>query len=147
MAPSIIGEDLVVNGTLSSPGDIQVDGRIEGSVQCASLVVGDKAVIHGDVFAQNIAVRGRIEGNVRGNMVQLSTSCHIEGDIYQRALAVEPGAHFDGNCRHTQNPLDGDAIPSAVAAQARKPADQLDRENTPLAVTQLRPEGPAAGIR
>ena len=82
MAPSIIGEDLVVNGTLSSPGDIQVDGRIEGSVRCASLVIGAKAVIHGDVFAQNIAVRGRIEGNVRGNMIQLSAGCHIEGDVF-----------------------------------------------------------------
>ena len=29
-APSIISADLVVNGTLTSTGDIQIDGRVEG---------------------------------------------------------------------------------------------------------------------
>ena len=56
-APSIISSDLVVNGTLTSTGDIQIDGRIEGDVHSSGLVIGDKALIHGEVMADDVTVR------------------------------------------------------------------------------------------
>jgi cytoskeletal protein CcmA (bactofilin family) len=119
-APSIISPDLVVNGTLSSAGEIQIDGRIEGIVQCTTLVVGDKALIHGDVFAQHVTVRGRIEGNIRSKMVLFCATCHVEGDILHQAFAVEPGAFLDGNCRHSDNPLDGNTISNGVVVLANR---------------------------
>src|SRR5580692_3102228 len=70
-APSIISADLVVNGTLTSTGDIQVDGRVEGDVRSAGLVVGDKAFIHGEVLAEDITVRGRVQGSIRARKVLL----------------------------------------------------------------------------
>ncbi|HTB37191.1 MAG TPA: polymer-forming cytoskeletal protein, partial [Reyranella sp.] len=42
-APSIISADLVVSGTLTSSGDIQIDGKVEGNVNSTGLVIGDKA--------------------------------------------------------------------------------------------------------
>ena len=42
-APSIISADLVVTGTLTSSGDIQIDGKVEGNVNTTGLVIGDKA--------------------------------------------------------------------------------------------------------
>ena len=50
-APSIISADLTIAGTLTSTGDVQIDGRSEGDVHSAGLVIGDKAFIHGDVTA------------------------------------------------------------------------------------------------
>jgi cytoskeletal protein CcmA (bactofilin family) len=29
----------------------------------------------------------------------------VEGDILHEAIAVETGAFFEGNCRHSDNPL------------------------------------------
>ena len=52
-APSIISADLIVQGTLKSSGDIQVDGRVEGDVHSASLVIGDKAFIQGEILAED----------------------------------------------------------------------------------------------
>ena len=43
--PSIISSELVVRGTLISAGDVQVDGKVDGDIRAASLVIGDKAVI------------------------------------------------------------------------------------------------------
>src|SRR5262245_25452376 len=84
--PSIISADLVVNGSLSSVGDIQIDGRVEGDVRGAGLVVGDKAHIHGDVYAEDLTVRGRIEGGVRARKVLLCSTCHVEGNILHEAF-------------------------------------------------------------
>lgn len=107
-APSIISSDLVVNGTLTSTGDIQVDGRVEGDVRSAGLVIGDKAVINGEVFAEEVTVRGRIQGSIRARKVLLCSTCHVEGNILHEAFAVETGAFFEGNCRHADNPLADD---------------------------------------
>jgi cytoskeletal protein CcmA (bactofilin family) len=110
-APSIISSDLVVTGSLSSTGDIQIDGRVEGDVQSAGLVIGDKAFIHGEVMAEDVTIRGRIQGSVRARKVLLCSTSHVEGNILHEAFAVETGAFFEGNCRHHDNPLSDDAAP------------------------------------
>ena len=127
-APSIISADLIVQGTLTSTGDIQIDGRVEGDVRSSGLVIGDKAFIQGEVYAEDVTVRGRIQGGIRARKVLLCTTCHVEGNILHEAFAVEAGAFFEGNCRHSDNPLADDgrrtaefkpvapAAPAAVAA-------------------------------
>ncbi len=104
-APSIISADLTVVGTLISSGDLQVDGRIEGDIRASALVIGDEASIQGDVYAEEAIVRGRVEGGIRAKKVQLCATSHVEGNILHEALAMEAGAFFEGNCRHSDNPL------------------------------------------
>lgn len=104
-APSIISADMVINGTLSSSGDIQIDGRVEGDVRSVGLVIGDKAEVHGEIFADDVTVRGKVIGRISARKVLLAATCHVEGDILHEALAVETGAFFEGNCRHSDNPL------------------------------------------
>ena len=103
--PSIISAELIVRGTLISAGDVQVDGKVDGDIRAAGLVIGEKAIIVGDVYAEEATVRGRVEGSIRAHKVQLCATCHVEGNILHEALSVETGAYFEGNCRHTDNPL------------------------------------------
>src|ERR1700754_290561 len=114
-APSIISADLVVTGTLTSSGDIQIDGKVEGNVNTTGLVIGDKALIQGDVTAEEVTVRGRVKGSIRARKVLLASTCHVEGDILHEAFAVETGAFFEGNCRHADNPLADSARNSSPA--------------------------------
>ena len=104
-APSIISSDMIVNGALAAGGDIQVDGKVQGDITSGSLTVGEKAVVEGEILAEEVIVRGKIVGSIRARKVQLCSTCHVEGDIYHQALAVETGAYFEGNCRHSDDPL------------------------------------------
>ena len=104
-APSLISGDMVINGTLNSTGDIQIDGRVEGDVRSAGLVIGDKAEIHGEIYAEDVTVRGKVVGRIHARKVLLAATSHVEGDILHEAFAVESGAFFEGNCRHSDNPL------------------------------------------
>jgi cytoskeletal protein CcmA (bactofilin family) len=115
-APSIISADLTVTGTLVSSGDIQIDGVVDGDVRSVGLVIGEKAEIHGEIFAEELTVRGRVMGRIRARKVQLAATSHVEGDILHEAFAVEAGAFFEGNCRHSDNPL-GDERPVNAAPQ------------------------------
>ncbi|HEY4265904.1 MAG TPA: polymer-forming cytoskeletal protein [Micropepsaceae bacterium] len=118
--PSIISAELIVRGTLISAGDVQVDGKVDGDIRAAGLVIGDKATITGDIYADEATVRGRVEGSIRARKVQLCATCHVEGNILHEALSVESGAFFEGNCRHSDNPL-ADA-PDAASVTERKSA-------------------------
>jgi cytoskeletal protein CcmA (bactofilin family) len=112
-APSILSADASITGTLISSGDMQVDGRVEGDIRSVGLVIGDKAEIHGEIYAEDVTVRGRVTGRIRARKVLLCATSHVEGDILHEAFAVESGAFFEGNCRHSDNPL-GDAQPAVV---------------------------------
>jgi cytoskeletal protein CcmA (bactofilin family) len=104
-APSIISSDMTVNGALTAGGDIQVDGKVNGDITSGSLTVGEKAHVEGEILAEEVIVRGKIVGSIRARKVQLCSTCHVEGDIYHQALAVETGAYFEGNCRHSDDPM------------------------------------------
>jgi cytoskeletal protein CcmA (bactofilin family) len=104
-APSILSADAVITGTITCASDMQIDGRVEGDVRSVSLVIGEKAEIHGEVFAEDVTVRGRVIGRIRARKVQLCATSHVEGDILHEAFAVESGAFFEGNCRHSDDPL------------------------------------------
>ena len=104
-APSIISNDLVVIGTLTSTGDIQIDGRVDGDIRSGSVTIGEKANFEGESVAEDCTIRGRVQGIVRARKVQLSGTCHMEGTILHEALAVEVGAFFEGTCRHSADPL------------------------------------------
>jgi cytoskeletal protein CcmA (bactofilin family) len=131
--PSIISADLIVRGALFSAGDVQIDGRVDGDIRAGGLIVGEKAVIVGDVYAEEIVVRGRVEGGISARKVSLQSTCHVEGNILHEALSVEIGAYFEGNCRHSDNPLAN--APENVAAIERRPG-------TPA--TPSRPAAPSA---
>lgn len=104
-APSIISTDMVVHGSLVATGDIQVDGKVEGDIESGSLTIGEKATVHGEVMCEEVIIRGRVIGSVRAARVHLAGTSHVEGDIFHQALAVETGAFFEGNCRHSDNPI------------------------------------------
>jgi cytoskeletal protein CcmA (bactofilin family) len=137
-APSIISGDLIVNGMLSSTGDMQIDGRVEGDVRSTGLVIGEKAFIHGEVMAEDVTVRGRVQGSIRARKVLLCSTCHVEGNILHEAFAVEAGAFFEGNCRHSDNPLADDAG-RKVNEYERKPAPAAPTTMASLASTPSLP--------
>ena len=103
--PSIISADVVLRGNVNSSGEVQLDGALEGDIKASTLIVGEKATVKGEIICESVTVRGRVEGGIRAKQVQLAATAHILGDILHSSLSVESGAHFEGNCRHSDDPL------------------------------------------
>jgi cytoskeletal protein CcmA (bactofilin family) len=101
LTPSIISADLVVTGTLTSTGDIQTDGRVDGDVRSGGLVIGETAQIHGDITASDVTIRGQVQGRICAKKVFLCAASRVQGDILHETFGVEMGASFEGNCRHS----------------------------------------------
>jgi cytoskeletal protein CcmA (bactofilin family) len=123
MVPSIIGEDLTVIGNVSSKGEIQVDGEIQGDIHCGSLLLGDKSQVQGSVIAEDVVVRGKVIGSIRGLRVTLQAQSHVEGDIFHQSLAIEQGAYFEGKSRRSDDPM---ADVKSPPPRSEKPAEAED---------------------
>jgi cytoskeletal protein CcmA (bactofilin family) len=113
--PSVIGPDLIIHGNLTSKGEVQVDGEVQGDIHGTYVVIGEKARITGGIVAEEIVVRGHVMGSVRGKRVMLQSSSHVEGDIYHQALAIEQGAFFEGKSRRSEDPTAGVPKPEIPA--------------------------------
>ena len=72
----------------------------------------------------------QVQGSIRARKVLLCATSHVEGNILHEAFSVEAGAFFEGNCRHSDNPL---------ADEAAKKAPEYRRQPRRLPSRRLRP--------
>ena len=120
--PSIVSPELKVTGTLNTSGDMQIDGVLEGDVRSVGLVIGERAEVHGEIWAEDVTVRGRVVGRIHARKILLCATSHVEGDILHEAFAVEAGAFFEGSCRRSENPLGEDPKNPAPKPAASQPS-------------------------
>ena len=98
---SRISAGSVIKGEITSPNDIRIDGSFEGKiVSQAKVVVGEKAVIKGDIVCSNCDFWGSINGNFYvKDTLSLKATCVVSGDLHIRRLQVDLDATFNGNCK------------------------------------------------
>lgn len=90
-----------IKGEITSPNDIRIDGNFEGKIiSQAKVVVGEKAVIKGDIVCSSCDFWGKIDGNffVKDTLC-LKDTCVVTGDLHIRRLQVDLDATFNGNCK------------------------------------------------
>jgi cytoskeletal protein CcmA (bactofilin family) len=108
-APSIIGSDVHIEGNVKTSGELQLDGKVKGDINCGSLVMGETGSVKGLVKADSVTVRGNVEGEIRSKTVRLEKSAVVNGDVYHENLSVEAGAKLSGRFAHSDNPMDKNA--------------------------------------
>jgi cytoskeletal protein CcmA (bactofilin family) len=126
---TIIGEGLKVVGNVTADGRVEIYGRLDGEVQCKSLLLSRKAHLVGAVTAEHATINGTVEGPIHAAHVRLKSRAHVVGDIHHQSLAIKKGAHFEG--RSVQTAKQKQAVPQKAWKKLRSVASDADRE--PLA--------------
>ncbi len=117
---SVLGPDLVFEGSITGEGELLVDGAVKGDIHVARLIIGEHAHVEGTVRGGSIEVRGRVIGNVEGKAVRLLQTAHVEGDVTHEQLSIDVGAFFQGRCaqfRPVAQQVPQQAAPQAPQAQ------------------------------
>ena len=118
---SRISAGTVIKGEIQSPYDLRIDGTFDGKIQTKGrVVVGETAVIKGDIICENIDLWGAVEGDIFvKDTLALKEGCKMTGNINTSRLSVELGATFNGTCRTITaadfDKLTGAAVPTASA--------------------------------
>jgi len=101
---AFLGKDTAFEGTLTFTGGLRVDGQLQGEITTGgTLIIGETAVIRGDIHASCVLVCGEIHGNtIADERIEIFTPARIFGDIQSPEVVMGAGAVFEGKCQ-TEN--------------------------------------------
>ena len=118
------------NGTLNFDGTVRIDGVVTGEIHTeGTLIIGEHAVVEGDVSAGTIVSGGKINGNVTAReKVKLVSTAVLMGTIRTPLLDVEEGVRLKGTCE-------------ARGIRAEQPADDRVQEVTEASKPRIRQYG------
>jgi cytoskeletal protein CcmA (bactofilin family) len=94
----VVGPDIKMKGVEINDCDtLQVEGRIEATLDARVLEITEKGVFNGTVAVDNAEIHGRLEGEltVRKQLVVHGTG-RVSGKIRYARLKVEEGAELSG---------------------------------------------------
>jgi cytoskeletal protein CcmA (bactofilin family) len=94
---SVIGSDITIKGDVSATADLHIDGRVEGDIECASLVQGESSIIQGKIEAETARLAGVINGSITARELVVLQTARIDGDVHYEALTIEQGASVEGH--------------------------------------------------
>ena len=112
-AVTIISTGVILEGKLSSNGNIRIDGTVNGDIHAeGNLTVGKQGEITGEINAHIISLGGKIVGTVVANeKVTLESTSVMSGDLITKILVVEEGAVFNGkSSMNNKEKMQGAAI-------------------------------------
>ena len=96
---SVLAQDLVVEGDVTSSGPIDMHGKIMGSMRAPDIVIAGSGRVEGSVVANDLSVLGAVSGMISARNVQLASSAVVHADVSHERIAVEAGAELEGRLR------------------------------------------------
>ncbi len=94
---TLISEGCILDGNLKAPAYVRIDGQITGDVIVdEGLILGEKALIRGNVVTKEMIVYGNIYGNIHTYSLEIRSTGRIAGDIKTEILQVETGGSHNG---------------------------------------------------
>jgi len=98
---TIISSGVKIEGTVTTNGNIRVDGEIKGDmISENNITVGESGSVNGKINASVISIGGTVTGSLEAKeKLTLTSRGKINGDIIVKAFVIEDGGLFNGNCR------------------------------------------------
>ena len=97
--PSIVSKDMTINGNLSSPGTVQVEGTVIGDIECHELSLGESGEVRGHIKCETAAIHGTVNGELDVASVAIAASATIKGDIVHEKVSIEANARVEGQLK------------------------------------------------
>ena len=95
---AFLGAGTSYNGKLHFHGAVRIDGNFQGEVESdGTLVIGQEAVVQGNIRVGQLVLSGRVEGDVRAaERVVLHKTAVLHGTVRSPRLVMEDGAVLEG---------------------------------------------------
>ena len=97
----MLGPQAVMEGSLVFEGTLFMNGHVKGTIEsrAGSIVIGEDAVIHAEIFVRTATVNGEIKGTVCATeRIELHPPARVYGDLTAPVVIIHEGVIFEGNC-------------------------------------------------
>ncbi|HEY6098765.1 MAG TPA: polymer-forming cytoskeletal protein [Anaeromyxobacter sp.] len=117
---TIIGESILISGSLNGDEDLTVRGRVEGTLTLTkTLVVEPTGIVKAEVQVRNCVIAGVVVGNVTATeSVEITKEGRMVGDIAAPRVIIVDGASFRGRIDMGEVDIEGERVPRAGRAIA-----------------------------
>jgi len=125
---TIIGESILISGSLNGDEDLTVRGQVEGTLTLTkTLLVEPTGRVKAEVQVRNCVIAGVVVGNVTATeSVEITNQGRMVGDITAPRVIIVDGASFRGRIDMGEVDVEGDAVrPAARVAAPVRPAPAL----------------------
>src|SRR5512134_919928 len=121
---TIIGESILISGSLNGDEDLTVRGRVEGTLTLTrTLVVEPTGVVKAEVQVKNCIIAGAIVGNVTASeSVEITKEGRMVGDISAPRVIIVDGASFRGRIDMGEVDVEGERPVARAAVRPAAPA-------------------------
>lgn len=101
---TIISTGVIIEGKLSSNGNVRVDGSVNGDITAnGNVTVGENGEVNGEIHGEAVVIAGKVTGTVSSKeKLTLEGKAVLKGDILTKILVVEAGAQFDGQSKMSE---------------------------------------------
>jgi cytoskeletal protein CcmA (bactofilin family) len=103
--PLVLGPSASLMGCLALPGDVIVQGHVEGEIKASGVLVSACGTITGTVVTSEFIVEGQVlDSLIFADRVVLRDGSYVTGEIWHRELVLEAGHVFEGKSRRHEDP-------------------------------------------
>ena len=93
----VVGEGVILNGSLEVPNKAMVSGTINGDLTVHSLTVGITGKIEGKIDCRIADIAGHVKDDLHVHeLLTLRASSNISGNIFYKEIDIERGARISG---------------------------------------------------
>ena len=137
---TVIGETILIAGNLSGDEDLNVLGRVEGSINLSrTLMVAGSGIVQAEVTVRNAIVSGIVVGNINASdSIEIGETGRLLGNLRAPRIIIVSGARVSGEIDmgsqdgpRSSQPLPGRTASSLALSRASTPRAALPPRRTP----------------
>ncbi|MGD2007607.1 MAG: polymer-forming cytoskeletal protein [Cellvibrionales bacterium] len=109
---TLVARDAVITGDISFCGNLDVEGRVVGSITSAEgkesmLRVMEGGTVEGSIHVPSAMVNGAVRGDIHcADRLELAEQAEVDGDVYYNLIEMTVGCKVNGGLRHASARVD-----------------------------------------
>jgi len=130
---TMVGESIVITGSLTGDEDLIILGRVEGTISLSrTLFVSTNGIAKADIAVENAVISGIVVGNITAtDSIQITETGRVVGDLNAPRVMLTTGARVRGQVSAGEAQEAENAAASSSSSMGRNISQMYERMSLP----------------
>ena len=97
----LLGEGVTITGTIKADNEVNIQGAIDGDIDCNSVTINKSGNVKGKVKAETMTIEGKAEGEININSIlHIKSKGNVSGKIFYGEIEIDTGGKLSGEINH-----------------------------------------------
>ena len=93
----MIGEGVTITGTIKADNEVNIQGTIDGDIDCNSVTINQSGNVKGKVQTETMTVEGKVEGEININSIlHIKSQGSVSGKVFYGDIQIDEGGELLG---------------------------------------------------